>query len=71
MWHTLGARGEQQMRAFSLIAMLMGIQLLWGALFGGNNAWLADFFGFAFGFVASTLLVPGGFARLLRLMRRQ
>lgn len=70
LWHTLGARGEQQLRAFSLIAMLMGIQLLWGALFGGNNAWLADFFGFAFGFVASTLLVPGGLSRVLQSLRR-
>lgn len=71
MWHTLGARGEQQLRAFTLIAMLMGIQLVWGALFGGNNAWLADFFGFAFGLLASTLLVPGGLARVLRALRRQ
>jgi membrane associated rhomboid family serine protease len=71
MWHTLGARGEQQLRAFSLIAMLMGIQLLWGVLFGGNNAWFADFFGFVFGLFASMLLVPGGFARVLQKLRRQ
>lgn len=71
LWHRLGARGEQQLRAFSLIAMLMGIQLLWGALFGGTNGWLADFFGFAFGFVASALLVPGGVARVLQALRRR
>ncbi len=71
MWHTLGARGEQQLRAFSLIAMLMGIQLLWGVLFGGNNAWFADLLGFVFGFVASTLMVPGGLARVLQKLRRQ
>ena len=71
MWHTLGARGEQQLRAFSLIAMLMGIQLLWGVLFGGDNAWFADLLGFVFGFVASTLMVPGGLARVLQKLRRQ
>jgi membrane associated rhomboid family serine protease len=71
LWHQLNARGEQQARAFSLIAMLMGIQLLWGALFGGNMSWLADLSGFVFGFAASTILVPGGVARVIRALRRE
>ncbi|MFK7869309.1 MAG: rhomboid family intramembrane serine protease [Roseobacter sp.] len=70
LWVSLGARGQEQLRAFSLIAMLMGIQLLFGALFGGNLTWMADFFGFAFGFVASMMLVPGSFSAMLQKLRR-
>jgi len=70
IWLSLGARGQEQLGAFSLIAMLMGIQLLFGALFGGNLTWMADFFGFVFGFFASMSLVPGSFARFLKKLRR-
>ncbi|WP_299965160.1 rhomboid family intramembrane serine protease [uncultured Roseobacter sp.] len=70
MWVSLGARGEAQARAFSLIAILLGIQLVWGIFFDIGNGWVADLAGFAFGFVASALLVPGGMARLLAALRR-
>jgi membrane associated rhomboid family serine protease len=70
IWLSLGVRGQEQLGAFSLIAMLMGIQLLFGALFGGNLTWMADFFGFVFGFFASMMMVPGSFARFLKKLRR-
>ncbi|WP_187428945.1 hypothetical protein ROLI_036220 [Roseobacter fucihabitans] len=70
MWQSLGARGEQQLRAFNLIAMLMGLQLLWGVFFDVGNGWVADFIGFAFGFAASAALVPGGIARVIASLRR-
>lgn len=70
LWVTLGAKGQEQLRAFTLIALLMGIQLLFGALFGGNLTWFADFFGFVFGFLTSMALVPGSFARLMQKLRR-
>ncbi|MFK7763896.1 MAG: rhomboid family intramembrane serine protease [Roseobacter sp.] len=70
LWQKLGDAGQQQMRAFSLIAMLMGIQLLFGVFFGPTTEWVADLAGFVFGFVASVLLVPGGLTRVLRHMRR-
>ena len=45
MWLKLSLAGEQQMRAFSLIAMLMGLQLIWGVFFGPSTEWVADLAG--------------------------
>lgn len=71
MWRKLGETGQQQLRAFSLIAVLLGIQLIFGALFGPNTGWVADLSGFVFGFAASVLLVPGGFRHVLQYLRRE
>lgn len=70
LWVRLGQMGEGQVRAFSLIGFLLGIQLLFGLLFGGQNDWVADLAGFAAGFALSGVLVPGGWARLLARLRR-
>lgn len=64
MWLRLAGTGAQQYRAFSLIGMLMAMQLLFGLLFGGAIDWVADLSGFAAGFVLTMLLIPGGIARL-------
>ena len=69
-WVALGSVGAQQARAFSLIAMLMGIQLVFGLLFGGQPDWIADLSGFATGFGLSFFLVPGGWRRILSKIRR-
>lgn len=69
LWVRLRVTGDNQMRAFSLIAMLLGIQLLFGALFGGNGDWVADLVGFATGFALSFFLVPGGWARIRAMLR--
>lgn len=71
IWLRLGQMGAQQSRAFTLIGFLMGIQLIFGLLFGGNSEWLADFAGFFFGFVLSFFLSPGGFARLRAKIRHR
>lgn len=70
MWQRLADTGGQQMRAFSLIAILLGLQLVFGALFGPTTEWVADLAGFVFGFGASILLVPGGLARVIYHFRR-
>lgn len=70
MWQKLATAGQQQLRAFSLIAILMGLQLIWGVLFGPSLGWVADLAGFVFGLAASVLLVPGGLAHVLRQLRR-
>ncbi|SDC50304.1 rhomboid family intramembrane serine protease [Ruegeria marina] len=64
LWRNLSRVGENQARAFSLIAFLMGAQLLFGLLFGGGLDWVADLVGFATGFVLSFFLVPGGWSRI-------
>ncbi|MCK0150000.1 rhomboid family intramembrane serine protease [Marivita sp. S6314] len=71
LWLRLGQLGENQVRAFSLIGFLLGIQLLFGLLFGSNAEWVADLSGFAIGFLLSMILVPGGFAKLLDRLRQR
>ncbi|GAB5438024.1 rhomboid family intramembrane serine protease [Falsiruegeria mediterranea] len=70
LWVNLSLVGENQSRAFTLIAMLMGIQLVFGLLFGGTKDWVADLGGFATGFGLSFLFVPGGWARIRALLQR-
>ena len=69
IWLHLGARGENQLKAFQLIGFLLGLQLLFGLLFGSNQTWIAELAGFAFGFAASILLAPGGWSALLAKLR--
>ena len=71
LWLRLGMMGASQIRAFSLIGVLLGIQLVFGLLFGASDDWVADLGGFATGFVLIVFLVPGGWARILRRLRQQ
>ncbi len=71
LWAKLGAHHAHRGRAFSLIGFLLGIQLLFGALFGGAPDWIADLAGFGAGFSLSFLVAPGGPAHLLRLIRQR
>lgn len=71
LWRRLGAVGANQTRAFSLIAMLMGIQLVFGLIFGGSADWVADLGGFATGFVLSFFVSPGGWARMRGKIRHE
>ncbi|MDK3019572.1 rhomboid family intramembrane serine protease [Pseudodonghicola flavimaris] len=69
LWRRLEAVGANQARAFSLIAMLLGVQLLFGLIFGGNPDWIADLGGFATGFALSFFVAPGGWARVRNRIR--
>ncbi|MEO9821524.1 MAG: rhomboid family intramembrane serine protease [Paracoccaceae bacterium] len=71
MWLKLGAAGASQSGAFSLIVMLMGIQLFFSIFFGTGPDWIADLAGFVAGFGLSTIVIPGGFARLLSRFRQR
>lgn len=64
MWLRLGELGANQLRAFSLIGVLMAIQLLFAVLFGGDGTWIADVAGFAFGFLISFVVSPGGWLKI-------
>lgn len=70
LWLKLGELGAQQVRAFTLIGFLMGIQLVFSLLFGVQNDWIADVVGFATGFLMSFVVSPGGFSRLREKMHR-
>jgi rhomboid protease GluP len=71
LWLRLGQEGGPQIRAFTLIAFLMGIQLVFGILFGGGRDWIADLAGFLCGFGLSFAVSPGGFARLRGKIRHE
>ncbi|MFN3606348.1 MAG: rhomboid family intramembrane serine protease [Cypionkella sp.] len=71
IWLRLAGTGINQMRAFTMIGFLLGVQLLFGLLFGGGPEWVADLSGFATGFALSFVLVPGGFARLRARLRQR
>jgi membrane associated rhomboid family serine protease len=71
LWLSYGAAGKSRLNAFQLIAFLVGIQLLFGLLFGSNKDWFADIAGFAAGFALSFGLVPGAFGRLLDKLRQR
>ncbi|MCH2163200.1 MAG: rhomboid family intramembrane serine protease [Marinovum sp.] len=70
LWLRLGQMGEQQIRAFSLIGFLLGIQLVFGVFFGGGRDWTADVGAFVCGFVLGVVLTPGGWQSILARIRR-
>lgn len=69
VWLKLGQTGENQLRAFQLIGFLLGLQLVFGMLFGAGAAWVAEIAAFVFGLGVATVLVPGGWSALLARMR--
>jgi membrane associated rhomboid family serine protease len=71
IWVRRRALGQNQITAFNLIGLLLGIQLLFALAFGGPGDWLADVSGFAIGFGLCFLLVPGGWARLRAALRNR
>lgn len=71
LWVRLGQTGDNQYRAFSLIAFLLGIQLVFGLLFGSGLDWIAEIAGFATGFAIAPIVAPGGFKRLRERMRQR
>jgi membrane associated rhomboid family serine protease len=71
LWTRLGAANDNRAKAFTLIGFLLGIQLIFGLLFGGSRDWIADIAGFVAGFGLSYLLAPGRFTRIMGLLRRR
>jgi membrane associated rhomboid family serine protease len=71
LWVNLAAVGANKYRAFTFIGFLLGIQLLFGVLFGGGYEWVADLAGFACGFLLSFVVSPGGWGRVLAKMRQR
>ncbi len=71
MWRRLAGQGAEQYRAFSLIAILMGLQLFWGVFFETGTLWVAELVGFFCGFGMCFLLAPGEWARVRALLQRR
>ncbi|HEX9858495.1 MAG TPA: rhomboid family intramembrane serine protease [Paracoccaceae bacterium] len=71
LWVGLAARGANQFRAFTMIGFLLGIQLVFGLLFGGGWDCVADLAGFATGFLLSFLVSPGGWGQVRARLRQR
>lgn len=71
LWVFLDRAGENRWRAFSLIAFLMGIQLLFKLIGQGGDDWIADLAGFVSGFGLAVVLRPGGQAILRDRLRNR
>lgn len=69
MWLRLGQSGGNQIAAFRLIGVLMGLQLVFGLLFGSDETWIADLAGFACGMALAPFVAQGGWSAFLRRMR--
>lgn len=71
MWLTLGRMGENQLRAFSLIGILMGLTLVYSMLFGSDPWWIAEAAGFVIGLFLAPLVAPGGWKAFLDRLRQR
>ncbi|MDA5093446.1 rhomboid family intramembrane serine protease [Aliiroseovarius sp. KMU-50] len=71
VWTNLALTGGNQLQAFRLIAFLLGIQLVFGLIFGGGIDWVAEIAGFATGFGLSFVVSPGGWQRVLMRLRQR
>ena len=71
LWVNLAAVGANKYRAFSLIGFLLGIQLVFGLIFGGGWEWVADLSGFLAGFFLSFVVSPGGWERVRDKLRHR
>ena len=69
LWVQLVGSGSNGARAFTLIGMLLFVQLLFGMLFGGGYEWIAEVAGFAAGFALSFVVSPGGWGRVMARLR--
>ncbi|MGI3168815.1 rhomboid family intramembrane serine protease [Pseudooceanicola sp. C21-150M6] len=71
LWVRLGSVGASQLQAFRLIAVLVGIQVVFGVVFGFAPDWPADLGGFVAGLIAAPVAAPGGVAALIAKLRQR
>ncbi|MGJ8609622.1 MAG: rhomboid family intramembrane serine protease [Octadecabacter sp.] len=70
-WLTLGRMGENQLKAFQLIGILLGILLVYSMIFGSTPTWIAEVAGFVIGLFIAPVLAPGGWGAFLRRIRNR
>ena len=71
LWVRLGLEHANRARAFSLIGFLLAAQLVFGLIFGSGWDWVAEIAGFATGFLLSFVVSPGGFSRVVQMIRQR
>ena len=63
--------GENRLKAFQLIGILVALQLIFKLIGGGRDDWVADLAGFVAGFFLAIILTPGRFAIALERLRQR
>jgi membrane associated rhomboid family serine protease len=71
MWLALERMGDNQLKAFQLIGILLGIMLVYSMLFGSSPTWIAEVSGFLIGLFIAPLLAPGGWSAFLNRIRKR
>ncbi|MEM7721973.1 MAG: rhomboid family intramembrane serine protease [Pseudomonadota bacterium] len=71
IWMRLVGTGNNRLRAFSFIGILLAIQLLFALINGEFGNVVADLAGFAAGFALSFVVSPGGWSRVLDRLRQR
>jgi membrane associated rhomboid family serine protease len=71
MWLALERMGDNQLKAFQLIGILLGIMLVYSMLFGSSPTWIAEVSGFLIGLFIAPLLAPGGWSAFLDRIRKR
>ena len=71
MWLTLERMGENQLKAFQLIGVLLGLMLIYSMIFGSSPTWIAEVAGFVLGLFIAPLLAPGGWSAFLSRIRER
>ncbi|KMW59430.1 GlpG protein (membrane protein of glp regulon) [Candidatus Rhodobacter oscarellae] len=69
LWLRQVAAGGPQRQAFTLIALLMGIHVVFALIYGSTTGVAPRILGFFAGFGLSFLVVPGGVGRLMEFLR--
>jgi hypothetical protein len=69
-WVAFCAAGQPSLQAFSLIGFLIGIQIVFAISFGNTWVWVAELSGAIIGFFVCFFVAPGGFQRILSVIRR-
>ncbi|MDE0968990.1 MAG: rhomboid family intramembrane serine protease [Octadecabacter sp.] len=70
MWLALERMGENQLKAFQLIGIMLGIMLVYSMVFGSSPTWIADVSSFLIGLLIAPLLAPGGWSGFLIRIRK-
>ncbi len=71
LWVRFGQMGQNQYQAFTLIGFLLGIQLIFGMLFGATSDWVAEIAGFVLGFFIAPFLAKGAMRQLFDKLRQR
>ena len=71
MWLTLGQMGENQLKAFQLIGILLGLLMVYSMIFGSSPTWIAEVAGFIAGLFVAPLLAPGGWQAFINRIRKR